>query len=113
MITICPLCSVDTAGNHEMNCPNKPQETVVLGQAAPLQAQQILDECPYTACKGKQFQAELDMAKEENKRLREAIEAAIRLKDLWLFITSDPEHIAESVALGAMLYKFKQALKGE
>lgn len=26
MITICPLCNVDTAGNHEWNCPNKPQK---------------------------------------------------------------------------------------
>ena len=69
-ITTCSLCTVDTAGNHEQNCPSRLQQTIVLGQAAPLQSQQILDACIFTECKGKQLQAELNTAKEDKGRLR-------------------------------------------
>lgn len=36
------------------------------------ESQQILNDCPYTACKGKNLQAELATAKAENKRLRDS-----------------------------------------
>ena len=30
MIVTCPYCQVDTAGNHEVNCPNKPNQSTTV-----------------------------------------------------------------------------------
>ena len=58
------------------------QQSVVLGQAAPLQGQELLDACIFTECKGKQLQAELATAKEEIQRLLAVARLALVLDDV-------------------------------
>ncbi len=49
----------------------------------------------------------------ENGRLRKAIKAAIRIKDLWTLEEVETQFEDEAKALQAMLTGFEQALKGE
>ena len=46
----------------------------------------------------------------EIRRLRDAIEGALRIKDLWYSPSNDPQYKAESIAISNMLQSFKQAL---
>lgn len=48
---------------------------------------------------------------EENKKLRSAIECALKIEDLWLFEECKPEHAPEAEALHMMKYTFLEALK--
>lgn len=54
---------------------------------------------------------ELNRLLTENERLREVIEGALRIKDLWLFQSEEEQYRHEAAALATMLYNFEQALK--
>lgn len=47
----------------------------------------------------------------KNKRLRETIERALRIKDLWLFQSEEEQYQHESEALATMLNMFEEALE--
>ena len=50
----------------------------------------------------------------ENKRLREALQAALRIKQLWLPSEEwEESHKSEAIALTAMFVKIEQALGKE
>ena len=51
--------------------------------------------------------------RDENKRLRDAIEGALRIKALWFHQSEKEEHREESKALATMLTSFEQALAKE
>ena len=68
------------------------------------EAEQILRDCPYTACKGKSLEA-------DNKRLREEIEGALRISDLWTLKDVETMFEEEAKALELMKTGFEQALK--
>jgi hypothetical protein len=51
---------------------------------------------------------------EENKKLKEVIQSALNIKDLWLPPENgSEEHLAEYQSLQSMLNSFKEALTGE
>lgn len=60
----------------------------------------------------KKIYDQLENLQFENKRLREAIEAAVRIKDLWTLKEVESMFEDEAKALQSMLDGFEQALKG-
>ncbi len=57
--------------------------------------------------------SEVSQLRAKNKRLREAIKGAIRIKDLWTLKEVESMFEDEAKALQAMLVRFEQALKGD
>jgi hypothetical protein len=55
MITQCPYCEINTAGQHAWNCPNNPRKIVIVGPDAqecindPIPQKNIDDLCNWMA----------------------------------------------------------------
>ena len=73
MIKTCPLCNMNTAGQHEWDCPNMPN--VVSITAGTIQDDSVvLDQSVRQQETIAELQSQLATAEEKNKRLREIVE---------------------------------------